>query len=206
MVRHLQKGFPHIRSKHSSQYLDLHVIWRLHTRKIAAREVGEQQLRGRIIRQRRFQRGLVPPQIDSLPMLPNARLPFVLVEDHALVATGVVDLASLVTLVLAARGEAQVGAPVVEPIAVDMVHLEMWRGVHDETVHMQHLAPVTSIRVVHRIAMVVEAPAAQKDKTAIVGIVDERNSALGEGDGFHEVVLRGNGCYEVKRGWAIAPK
>ena len=84
----------------------------------------------------------------------------------------------------AAGGEAQIGASVVEPVAVDVVDLQVRRGVHDEAVHLQGDAPAVDAHVVHGVAAVTETPAADLGEAGIVGVVHQRGRALGQGDGF----------------------
>ena len=91
----------------------------------------------------------------------NARFPFTLPPADALVIARVVAGQPFVGLILTARGKAQILAPVVQSVAVDVVDLQARIGLHDEAVHVERAASAIVSCVVHSVAAAVETPAAQ---------------------------------------------
>ena len=125
------------------------------------------------------------------------RASLALAPSDAFVLACIVGWQAFVGLVLAAGGEAQILASVVQSVPIDVVDLDTESEFQDESMHVEGaVMAILGDIVQHSVAAAVEAPGAHLSEPWEVGIVDNSNCTATEGDVSHgacpyEVVKRG---------------
>lgn len=154
---------------------------------VGTSELAEVMAGGLIIGQRCCFFVLVPTEEDRLLVdldLRHPRTAF-LVPADTFVLRGSTDLRTLVPHVLAACGETEIAASVVETIAVDVIDVHALRGVHDQPVHQNASGASDGVGAT---VGEVDGPAVLLDES-IVGLVDERNVTLRKLDLHHKATI-----------------
>jgi hypothetical protein len=105
------------------------------TWKIQPREFAMVGARRRIIGQRRRDRIREDAEVDLAPLYPHGRSVVLPVPADPLIARRIVATFPPMTPALVRRGEPQITAAIIQGVAVDVVDLKAWRGLHKPAMH-----------------------------------------------------------------------